>query len=90
MGKLSDEEIIDCANAAEWENWLASHHEQPGGVWLPIAKKGSSKKSVTISEALDVALCYGFHTPGVDYLIRYDSPEPYTSATKACVARIVG
>ena len=26
------------------------------------------------------------HTQGVDYLIRYDSPEPYTSAMKACVA----
>lgn len=30
------------------------------------------------------------HTPGVGHLIRYDSPEPYTSAMKACVARIVG
>ena len=30
------------------------------------------------------------HTPGVGHLIRYDSPEPYTSATKAFLARIYG
>ena len=28
------------------------------------------------------------HTPGVGHLIRYDSPEPYTSATKAFLARV--
>lgn len=30
------------------------------------------------------------HTPGVGHLIRYDSPEPYTSATKAFLARVFG
>jgi pimeloyl-ACP methyl ester carboxylesterase len=30
------------------------------------------------------------HTPGVGHLIRYDSPEPYTSATRAFLARIYG
>jgi N-formylmaleamate deformylase len=30
------------------------------------------------------------HTPGVGHLIRYDSPEPYTSATKAFLARVYG
>jgi N-formylmaleamate deformylase len=30
------------------------------------------------------------HTPGVGHLIRYDSPEPYISATKSFLARIYG
>ena len=30
------------------------------------------------------------HTPGVGHLIRYDSPEPYTAATKAFLARVYG
>jgi N-formylmaleamate deformylase len=30
------------------------------------------------------------HTPGVGHLIRYDSPEPYTSATKEFLARVFG
>jgi uncharacterized protein YdeI (YjbR/CyaY-like superfamily) len=45
---------------SQWESWLAEHHEQAEGLWLLIAKKGSSKVSITINEALDVALCYGW------------------------------
>ncbi|QXJ26752.1 YdeI/OmpD-associated family protein [Actinomadura graeca] len=48
------------ADAAEWESWLAEHHEDEGGVWLRIAKKGAEETSVTIAQALDVALCYGW------------------------------
>jgi uncharacterized protein YdeI (YjbR/CyaY-like superfamily) len=57
----SDEtEVLAVADAAEWESWLAAHHQDSGGVWLLIAKRGSSRTSVTIAEALDVALCYGW------------------------------
>jgi len=31
-----------------------------GGIWLKIAKKGSGLPSITIVEALDVALCHGW------------------------------
>lgn len=50
------------ADAAAWESWLAEHHQTAGGagVWLQIAKKGSPVTTVTIQEALDVALCYGW------------------------------
>lgn len=47
-------------NAAQWESCLIDQHEQSKGVWLLIAKKGSDKVSVTISDALDVALCFGW------------------------------
>jgi uncharacterized protein YdeI (YjbR/CyaY-like superfamily) len=53
-------EVIACRDGAEWEAWLADHHTLPSGVWLKIAKKGSNLASITISEALDVALCYGW------------------------------
>ncbi|MFF4659304.1 YdeI family protein [Streptomyces sp. NPDC001381] len=42
------------------ENWLAEHHRNPEGVWLKIAKKGSGIPSVNATQALDVALCYGW------------------------------
>ncbi|MET9336977.1 YdeI/OmpD-associated family protein [Nonomuraea sp. NPDC003804] len=48
------------ADAAGWETWLAEHHDAGGGVWLKIAKKGSPVASVTIAQALEVALCYGW------------------------------
>src|SRR5260370_36567813 len=43
MDVFNDAEVIVCADAAQWESWLAAHHEQPGGVWLKIAKQGSGK-----------------------------------------------
>ncbi|MFI0409124.1 YdeI family protein [Actinomadura sp. 3N508] len=52
--------MMEFADAAQWEAWLAGHHETEGGVWLKIAKKGAPATLITIREALDVALCYGW------------------------------
>jgi uncharacterized protein YdeI (YjbR/CyaY-like superfamily) len=90
---LDRAEIIDCANAVHWEVWLACHSEQSDGVWLRIAKKGSGKESVTISEALDVALCYGWidsQRKGYDqtyYLQRYSPRRPKSPWSKLNVER---
>ncbi|MFI7004353.1 YdeI family protein [Nocardia sp. NPDC050175] len=62
-------------DVAHWESWLADRHDESTGVWLVIAKKGAD--GLTIGEALDVALCYGWidsHRKGLDeqyYLQRY-------------------
>lgn len=53
-------DVLSCADADEWEAWLAAHHDTRRDVWLRIAKKGAAEPSVTIKEALDVALCYGW------------------------------
>lgn len=53
-------EILSFDDAAGWEFWLASHHEQPDGVWVKVGKKGSKQTSITVAEAGDVALCYGW------------------------------
>ena len=53
-------DILICRDANEWESWLAEHHSSPDGVWLKIAKQHSGQATVTISDALDVALCYGW------------------------------
>lgn len=53
-------DVLTCADAAEWESWLAAHHDSRRDVWLRIAKKGAAVPSVTVKEALDVALCYGW------------------------------
>ena len=51
---------LTLASAAEWEAWLETNHASADGVWLRIAKKGSGKTTVTISEALDLCLCFGW------------------------------
>jgi uncharacterized protein YdeI (YjbR/CyaY-like superfamily) len=73
---------------------LASHHEQPHGVWVKVSKKGSAKKSITAPDAGDVALCYGW----IDsvrrsfddhyFLQRYSPRRPKTSWSKVNVDRV--
>jgi uncharacterized protein YdeI (YjbR/CyaY-like superfamily) len=55
-------DILHFAAAADREAWLAEHHGDEGGVWLRIAKKGArtGAVSLTIREALDGALCFGW------------------------------
>jgi uncharacterized protein YdeI (YjbR/CyaY-like superfamily) len=43
-----------------WERWLAEHHATAPGVWLRLAKKGSSATTISRADALEVALCYGW------------------------------
>lgn len=47
-------------SALEWEAWLAKNHDSSPGIWLCIQKKKPDKRFLTYSEALDVALCYGW------------------------------
>lgn len=85
---IDDAEILTLADAAGWEAWLADHHDRSSGVWLLIAKKGSARTSVTIREALDVALCYGWidsQPRGHDadrYLQRYSPRRPRSPWSK--------
>ncbi len=44
----------------KFEEWLEKNHNLSTGIWLKIFKKDSGIKTVSYSEALDVALCYGW------------------------------
>lgn len=57
------EELPELAVADQqaWRGWLAEHAEDPRGVWLVLAKKGTSEPtSLTYDQALDEALCHGW------------------------------
>jgi uncharacterized protein YdeI (YjbR/CyaY-like superfamily) len=43
-----------------WAKWLEKNHRRSEGLWLRLAKKGSSLKSISYSETLEIALCYGW------------------------------
>ena len=49
------------ADAAEWRTWLSSHRSKSQGVWLVLAKKGTTHPTtLTYDEALDEAVCFGW------------------------------
>ncbi|KAI9783538.1 MAG: hypothetical protein M1839_003708 [Geoglossum umbratile] len=52
---------LTVADVAEWQQWLVQNHAAYDGVWLVLAKKGTTKPtSLTYNQALVEALCYGW------------------------------
>jgi uncharacterized protein YdeI (YjbR/CyaY-like superfamily) len=49
------------ADAAAWRTWLSRHHSESKGVWLVLAKKGTTEPTaLSYDSALDEALCFGW------------------------------
>ena len=49
------------ADAARWRTWLRGHHSKSQGVWLILAKKGTTHPTtLSYDEALDEAICFGW------------------------------
>jgi len=55
-----DAEVLPFRDAAEFDAWLAEHHDRHEGVWLKLAKVSSGIASMTSDEAVDVGLCWGW------------------------------
>jgi uncharacterized protein YdeI (YjbR/CyaY-like superfamily) len=43
-----------------FERWLRAHHDKEREVYLRIYKKGTGVASISVAEALDVVLCWGW------------------------------
>jgi uncharacterized protein YdeI (YjbR/CyaY-like superfamily) len=56
----SDPPVKSFASQDAWERWLDRNHGTEEGIWLKVAKKSSAKRTVTVPEALEIALCYGW------------------------------
>jgi uncharacterized protein YdeI (YjbR/CyaY-like superfamily) len=45
----------------EWRSWLSGNHSESKGVWLVLAKKGTTEPTtLTYDSALDEAICFGW------------------------------
>ncbi|WP_254678280.1 YdeI/OmpD-associated family protein [Curtobacterium sp. SGAir0471] len=57
---MDDDDLV-LPDAAAWRAWLDEHEDDPDGVWLVLAKKGTTEPtSLTYDQALDEALCSGW------------------------------
>jgi uncharacterized protein YdeI (YjbR/CyaY-like superfamily) len=80
--KPGDASEVGFPTAADWEDWLADHHQTADGLWLKLAKKDAPEPTLTYAEALDVALCFGWidaQTRGLDdnyWLKRFTPRKP--------------
>lgn len=52
---------LTVGNASEWSRWLDEHGGASPGVWLVLAKKGTTEPTtLTYDEALEEAICHGW------------------------------
>lgn len=51
---------INPKNQDEWRAWLEENHVKEDSVWVVMYKKKAPNHSMTWSDAVDVALCYGW------------------------------
>ena len=96
MVGMADRIVLD-VTVEEWEAYLAGEPDD-GGVRLKLRKKTSNAPGMTWSEALDVALCYGWidgqtNRLDDDYTLTGFSPRrknsPWSQINRDHVARLV-
>jgi uncharacterized protein YdeI (YjbR/CyaY-like superfamily) len=82
------------ASASEWRAWLAEHHATATEVVVGFHKKKTGKPSMTWSEAVDQALCFGWidgirHSLGPDaYTNRFTPRKPTSNWSNVNVAKV--
>ncbi|MDA8296054.1 MAG: YdeI/OmpD-associated family protein [Actinomycetota bacterium] len=59
MANVDTELLV--ADASGWSEWLEEHQADSTGVWLVLAKKGTTQPtSLTYDDALEAAICHGW------------------------------
>jgi uncharacterized protein YdeI (YjbR/CyaY-like superfamily) len=96
MVSFADKPILDLT-LEQWEQYLSGSPDD-GGVRLKLRKKTSTAPGITWSEALDVALCYGWidgQTARLDddYTLQAFTPRrknsPWSQINREHVARLI-
>lgn len=60
MDPKPDDPILPFADEVAFGRWLATNHRSATVVWIKYAKKGTGEPSINWTQAVDVALCYGW------------------------------
>ncbi len=90
--------IIAFENEQAFGAWLDRCHADEPGLWLKFAKKGSGIASITLGQATEVALCFGWidsQMYGYDddhYILRYQPRKPrsnWSARNKNLAERLV-
>ncbi|MGN7204917.1 YdeI/OmpD-associated family protein [Pedobacter sp. SAFR-022] len=55
-----EKETFCPASRKEWRTWLEENHQTKQAVWLIYYKKKSNAASISYSDAVDEALCFGW------------------------------
>jgi uncharacterized protein YdeI (YjbR/CyaY-like superfamily) len=56
----ADAEQLPVTDLATWHEWLASHHQREGGVWVVLWRPATGRARPTYDELIREALCWGW------------------------------
>jgi uncharacterized protein YdeI (YjbR/CyaY-like superfamily) len=82
------------ATPLAFRDWLESHHKSETEAWVGFHKRGTGKASITWSESVDVALCFGWidgvrRSLGEEaYMIRFTPRKPSSTWSAINVAKV--
>lgn len=57
---MNDIEVFYPTSLADWRDWLEQNHLAANAVWVVFYSKKSTIETITWSEAVDAALCFGW------------------------------
>lgn len=60
MTKSPELAFLTVPTRAAWRDWLAENHQTSPGVWFVFYKKATGQPTLTYSEAVEEALCFGW------------------------------
>jgi uncharacterized protein YdeI (YjbR/CyaY-like superfamily) len=87
-------EAIYFSSPAEWRAWLERHHASANEVFVGYWKKATAKPSLTWSQAVDEALCFGWIDGvlrGVDderHIQRFTPRKPTSNWSAINIAKV--
>jgi uncharacterized protein YdeI (YjbR/CyaY-like superfamily) len=90
--------ILPFRTAQDLEDWLSARHSNQPGLWVKFAKKDRGIPSVTLPEAVEVAMCFGWvdsKMHGLDddyYILRFQPRRPksnWSARNKELVERLI-
>jgi uncharacterized protein YdeI (YjbR/CyaY-like superfamily) len=91
-------ETFFAEDAAAWRGWLEAHHATAREIWLVLLKKHVKRPSVSLDEAVQEALCFGWidgmlrRIDDESHMVRFTprrSGSVWAASNKARVKRLI-
>ncbi|UCG35511.1 MAG: YdeI/OmpD-associated family protein [Candidatus Omnitrophota bacterium] len=79
---MKSEKPLYFKNRNEWRKWLKQNHKKSDGVWLMYYKKHTGKPSITHTEGVEEALCFGWIDSRINRIDEQRYIQKYTPRRK--------
>lgn len=95
---VNDTDTFYPSSRQQWRHWLQEHHDKKQSIWIICYKKQSGIASVSWSEAVDEALCYGWidstrktvdHEKFIQFFSRRKPNGTWSKVNKAKIEQLI-